>query len=260
MSLERLFRLILSLAIGITFVPLVLWLALYAVSLPPRADVHWTHDLAAPLFLIGLASMILVPVGAIVGGFIFFWDVTRPRRIVTLLGIPSLAILLWVFQDAFGFRTSNLGTPHMQTRFERDMNAPMKRALYRFPDVEACTRDGELQLDWARIRSKQDAEVCTFRMLTQYAHVSQTRPWFEAQGFKISETASPEGPSLQTFTRPDLTLSLQAMWSVKRNGPKLRDGSPRRVFLAVPYGMSIVTTWSADGTKLLYVSYEFSVL
>ncbi|MCK0104551.1 hypothetical protein MWU63_19890 [Pseudohalocynthiibacter sp. F2068] len=65
-----------------------------------------------------------------------------------------------------------------------------RRALARFPDVLRCLNPNERQkdapdlrnIDWRRIGSKEQVEVCMFWVFSSYGNLERSLLWFEAQG------------------------------------------------------------------------------
>lgn len=159
-----------------------------------------------------------------------------------------------------------LGEPAFNTEFERDMTARMKIAMMDFPDPQSCVDQdagnvtpGKLvALDWDKIGSQAEANVCIFRLLATYGDVSMSGEWFEGQGFRTSTGGfSAKRPNVNR----DGTLRVHAGWSIREKGLRYK---PRnffiRAFASMANAMSIYTAWSSDGKTLLWVNLSFSTL
>lgn len=146
-----------------------------------------------------------------------------------------------------------------------ELSVSHKVALRDFPDVNSCLKEDHhadnksslLNMDWDKINNKAEAEVCTFRLLKSLGGIENATPWLEAQGLKSPKNFSSKNP----FKAINETLSVHGTYSIRKNGPKFpTTGIVRRAFQSIPYGMSVYTQWSLDGTDLLYVRYSFSTL
>jgi hypothetical protein len=93
-------------------------------------------------------------------------------------------------------------------------------AVTRFPDVRACLVDSErgkqipdlTRFDWNKIKSRDDAEVCLFRVFSSIGNVERSRQWFESQGFKTKDP-------YKSFRNPGL-LIIEAGWFTDKCGER----------------------------------------
>jgi hypothetical protein len=201
------------------------------------------------------------------------WDWRAPWR-AGPMEIAYLVFALWLLGPmavslaSLGYAAVarvDPGTPPFVVQYDHQMDADLRRAMARFPDAQSCLRDGAraevredlLEMDWDRIRNGSDAEVCIFRLLHGWGGVGEAQSWLEAQGFGVGEGFSSERP----HETVDGVLSVHAGWSIRNDGPRFPTRGPiRRAFAATPYGMSVVTTFDAEGAELLFVSVSFSTL
>lgn len=168
--------------------------------------------------------------------------------------------LLWVSYVT----EPGLGTPPFQKMQNRKLSAAQKVALMDFPDVASCLKKPKTggsvdlkEMDWDKIDNKEEAEVCTFRLLASYEDLSPATEWFEAQGFRVPENFS----SARPYAGRSGTLRVSASHSIRSNGPKFPTrGVVRRAFQYLAYSMSIDATWSSDGKRLLGVNITFTYL
>lgn len=146
-----------------------------------------------------------------------------------------------------------------------ELSVSHKVALRDFPDVNSCLKGSNFALDrlqfvemaWHKINNKAEAEICTFRILKSLGGIQNATPFLKAQGFKSPKNFSSKNP----YKAINETLSVHGSYSIRKNGPKFpTSGFIRRAFQSIPYGMSVYTHWSLDGTELLYVRYSFSTL
>lgn len=153
------------------------------------------------------------------------------------------------------------------TRYARPLTADYRLALARFPDPAAClqpgadpaTADGLALMDWDRITTKEEAEVCIFRLLASYPNgMADFTAFAEAQGFGISDKHfNPANP----YVELDGTLRVTGYWSLRHKGPKFPTrGLLTRILHAVPYGMDVNATYTPDGKRLLHVEVGFLTL
>lgn len=157
------------------------------------------------------------------------------------------------------------GLPPFVANSRRGLSVQQKVAMLDFPDARSCLTQAEREretpdnsrMDWDLIDNSAEAEVCTFRLMSAYGGINSASKWFEAQGFKPGNIFSPTHP----YTRPVDHLSISAGYSIKENGPKFpTKGYIRRWFGSIPYGMSVNTEWTLDGTTLNKVRVSFSTL
>ena len=156
------------------------------------------------------------------------------------------------------------GSPAFQPRSPHEMDMRLKRSLGRFPDTQACLvagadaagRKGLMKMDWSRMRTEQDVIVCTYRLLKDLGPLSEASAWMRANGFR-SDGHSSETP----YEKRNGTLRVSGWWSIREDGPRYpTKGVVLRALNALPYSMSLHATYSADGTRLLYVETSFPLL
>ncbi|MGA9409569.1 MAG: hypothetical protein WBV78_03895 [Roseobacter sp.] len=150
-------------------------------------------------------------------------------------------------------------------RFEHQRDHGVKRAVRRFPDAQSCLeseaksekREDLFRMDWDKIKTTGDAEVCSFRLLHALGDISHATSWLEAQGFGVDDRVS----SVSQYVERDGKLRVDGGWSIRKRGPRFpTSGIIRRIFKAVPYGMGVRATYSPDGQELLYLNIDFSTL
>ncbi|MBY2949272.1 hypothetical protein HF205_20760 [Rhizobium leguminosarum] len=85
--------------------------------------------------------------------------------------------------------------------------AVYRAAVKRFPNVAACLSVSEGDppqdvgdLDWSRTASREDIDVCIFRILTSLHDVNKGIAWFRRQGFQI-EAFHPDASSETSFRK-----------------------------------------------------------
>ncbi len=157
------------------------------------------------------------------------------------------------------------GEPPYRVKLERQMTPDVNIALSRFPSVQSCLKTGAdadnravlIQMDWDKIYTDGDAEVCAFRLMHEWGGINTAADWLEAQGFRVGQHSSSDHPFLLT----DGTMRVDGYWSIRTNGPLFpTSGTLRRIFRAGAYGTSFQATYSADGTQLLYMRITHSIL
>lgn len=168
--------------------------------------------------------------------------------LLSFLGLQNAVPVLGVMAAPPG-----LGTPPYRTEFPREMTLSVTLALARFPDVPSClTADtgGDLtRMDWDRIETRAEAEVCLFRLLVSNGDMARAADLLQEQGFTVS-TAPIELEDRQY---------LQASWSIRALGPQFPTHGWARYGAAVPYGMGVNTVWDPTGQNLLGVGLNFAV-
>lgn len=98
----------------------------------------------------------------------------------------------------------------------------------RFPNVESCLSSGSrrasrLQIDWYKIGSDEDAEICVARVARAIGTVSQIETWLKSQGFTVNysrKTYDEFGPNAVEQDG----IIIDAGWPIARNGPLYRRG------------------------------------
>jgi len=191
------------------------------------------------------------------------WDEKAYPIVMTVLLVLAVASAPW---GNFGSELPIVpGTPAFQIKYEHKMNSDIARALRRFPNPQSClqlgadaTRRDDLALmNWDQISTTGEAEVCMFRLLHEWGGVANATSWLEAQGFRVGKNFSSNNPNEER----DGKLRVTGTWSIKQNGPRYpTTGVIRRILSAVPYGMGVNATYSANGKELLYLETSFSTL
>jgi len=157
------------------------------------------------------------------------------------------------------------GVPPYHYKRERDFTVFHKVALLKFPDAKSCLPGdiGDLSpetlkhMDWNKIESTAEAEVCGFRLLGSNPDISYATEWFGAQGMTVPDAFSSATP----YKERNGELRVYAKWSVSENGYKFsRPGPLRRLVFFTPYAMTINATWSPDGKKLTDFDVSFLFL
>lgn len=157
------------------------------------------------------------------------------------------------------------GTPPLKTGAWADPDASLRLAMHDFPDPASClkagaaaSREGLKQMDWSRIGSRFEAEVCMARLLASYGDVSRASEWLESQGFKSASLANSGNAHRSSL---DQTLSVQATWPIKTQGHPFRErGLLAKLTDWMPYAISVNTLWSPDGATLRSVRLTYLVL
>lgn len=138
-----------------------------------------------------------------------------------------------------------------------------KVALVKFPDVASCieanTDDPSVEelmkMSWHKMQTDAQVEICTFRILATLGNISFATPWLEEQGFSNSANLwTSENPYFDIYDQPQVSGN----WNTRENGLRWPESGLKRQILSLPilwppYGTSISTTWSVDGTQLLNV-------
>lgn len=91
------------------------------------------------------------------------------------------------------------------------------KSIKRFPSVLDCLMETErnklqpdlTQLDWQKIDSEADAEVCMYRVGSSYEDAGAMKEWLKKQGFKVT-----------SFNAQDGKVYLSGVWSIPKYGPK----------------------------------------
>lgn len=168
----------------------------------------------------------------------------------------------WVQLASVMIAPPSLGDPPYQTRFEREMTTYTRLVAHRYPDAQSCLEEGRkadlsgdlVHLDWVKIDTTDEAEVCIFRILS-HVGIYQAAHFFEAQGFSIRNTE--EGPIRVTS---DNNLQIRSGWHIATKGPKFPERGLLKALATIPYGMSVYATWDPTGQRLLYVKISYSTL
>lgn len=272
----------------IFIVPVLFWLDQAA------SRDFWLNNRRSIKLVIGLTTGVLTgPFNALLGAFfmflLFYWIMTgrvagregwsirnfgktKLDEKVYLVVMISLLTPLVVILFAKSVETvANIGlavepgVPPFQVQYEHQMTNDVTRALHRFPNAQACLEQGTnaerredlLRMDWDKILTTGDAEVCTFRLLHEWGGVTEAISWLEYQGLRVGEHFSSASP----YEGRDGTLRVDGSWSIRNNGPRFpTSGMLRRIARSAAYGMGLYATFSADGAELLYVDIGFSTL
>jgi hypothetical protein len=200
---------------------------------------------------------------------------TVPRRLLDFAGFAAVGYFVFVVAGLVWFGGKMLwvtvvpphpGVPPFATRYEHQMTTRVKVAMLDYPDPESCLEEGARpemtedlkRLDWDRIKTPAEATVCIFRLLGSYGDISRSEAWLMAQGFRLS---GPGFNAEKPYVDRDGTKRVDAGWHIREKGPLFPTrGMLRRALYSIPYGMSVYTTWRADGQTLLYVHLSFSTL
>ena len=196
-------------------------------------------------------------------------------RPVNLLAYAILAFLAYQLSGyaAYGGKMvwvsfisePDAGSPPYRYKHDRDFTVFHKVALLKFPDAKSCLADdiedlspeNLKRMDWSKIENTAEAEVCGFRLLGSNPDISYATEWLEAQGMTVPEDISGTSP----YKELNGDLRVSASWSISENGPKFsQHGALRRLLFFTPYGMSISSTWSADGKRLIDYDVYFLFL
>lgn len=197
------------------------------------------------LKFIAYVILSLIAIYLVIWGFILARYVWYTYLVDTELGEPK-------YQN---FQIVNNGT--------RPFTVSQRAALKKFPDVASCieskssnpTTEQLMQMDWSKMKNDAQVEICTFRILSTLGDISQATPWLEQQGFTNS---SSQWTSNHPYVGSGDRLSVSGNWNTRENGLRWPESGLKRKILSLPimwppYGTSISTTWSQDGTELLYV-------
>lgn len=262
---------------------------------PRWSDLPWwvlPALIAAPLALVAVFGPFAMPRHLVWAGFasgLVIWHLLRRRsgkaglahvvrRDGSWLGRVALGLaLVWVgYKSATGIRMvvllagvwispPDLGTPPYTTERPQDITPYTLIAVTRFPDAGAClvtgsdpARPGDLnRMDWDRIDTTTEAEVCLFRLLSALGTIDRFTDFVEAQGFRVDDrSGNPTNPTVES----DGSLRVTAYWSIRANGPKYPTTGLKRYLTAVPHLMSVDATWAPDGRTLRSVEVSFTTL
>ena len=262
---------------------------------PIWSDLPWwvmPALIAAPLALAVFFGPFAMPRHLVWAGFavgLVIWHLIRRRsgkaglahvvrRDGSWLGRMALGLaLVWIgYKSVTGVRMfvllagvwispPDLGNPPYATARPRDMTPYTLIAVRRFPDAGSClirgsdpARPDDLnRMDWDRIDTTTEAEVCMFRLLSALGSIDRFTDFVEAQGFRVSDEGfNPSKP----YVEPDGSLRVTAYWSIRANGPKYPTTGLQRYLMAVPYSMSVDAVWAPDRRTLRSVDVSFTTL
>lgn len=148
------------------------------------------------------------------------------------------------------------GAPPYKYKRERDFTVFHKVALLKFPNTKSCLFDdiedlspeNLKRMDWSKIENSAEADVCGFRLLGSNPDISYATEWFRAQGMTVPDDMSGATP----YKERNGELGVFASWSISNNGPRFSKHGPiRRLLFFTPYSMTVNSTWSPDGKRLL---------
>jgi len=136
-----------------------------------------------------------------------------------------------------------------------------KRAANKWPDARSCLIRSERlkerpdlgQIDWRRMLSKSDAEVCIFRIFSSLGKADVSSKWLDYQGFqsvghRSISVAGKKFIQVQGYNFPEKSGKVfVSSWS----GENLF----KRIFV---HNERIVTEWDLKGV-LQSVSYEITI-
>lgn len=118
-------------------------------------------------------------------------------------------------------------------------------ASRRFPNVGACMPSGSrrttsLAIDWYRIGSDIEADVCLSRVASKIGSAKGMVAWMTANGFRVTSFGKTEWYYTSRSHLLD-SMRIEAAWSIKKNGPMTRRGimAPLMQWL-LGHGVSIV--------------------
>lgn len=248
----------------------VLFAALSVLTIPFTGWPMW-YLLVVPAALLGAVfGYVLEKLsGQNPGIFSAFMKQHVVQKILIVLVLITVVIKavqwgsFWVQLASVMIAPPSLGDPPYQTRFEREMTTYTRLVAHRYPDAQSCLEEGRkaglaedlVHLDWRKINTTDEAEVCIYRILS-HVGIHQAAHFFEAQGFSIRNTE--EVPIRVTS---DENLQIRSGWNIATKGPKFPErGLLRRTLAAIPYGMSVYATWDPAGQRLLYVKISYSTL
>jgi hypothetical protein len=196
--------------------------------------------------------------------------------IYTALAFVALYFIIWCFMLLrqvwyVHIIDTDLGEPKYQNeRMAKDwpnqLTVSQRAALHKFPDLNSCIKadtnspntEELMEMDWSKVENSAQVEICAFRILKTLGDISYATPWLERQGYSSPENWSTENP----FEERDGNLRVDGGWSVTKNGLRYPESGLKRRILSLPivfppYSVGIYTTWSSDGSELLYVqAYE----
>ena len=101
-----------------------------------------------------------------------------------------------------------------------------EEAVAKFPSLDSCVVSSRgsqepLRVDWGRISSDVEANVCLSRVATRIGSVDGVATWFNRQGFRVriipATKTSPEA-------REKTGTAVHASWSTDANGPLYKGG------------------------------------
>lgn len=153
----------------------------------------------------------------------------------------------------------------LERAVENTFPSALADQLVGFPDSQSCLKDGAsaaepvglYEMDWTNIETTRDAEICISRILSDLGDIDEAPDWMEHQGL----TFRPFSASQRYYENYDGTLRVSGSWSIRTNGPLFpTSGTIRRIFFAIPYGMSVNATYSHDGKVLQEVGISYSSL
>ncbi len=157
------------------------------------------------------------------------------------------------------------GQPEYRVQSEHHLRTSVTRATRNFPDAQSCLQTGAdaarrqdlLRMDWDKVETTSDAEVCIFRLLHGWGGVSEAAAWLKAQDFTVNDRFS----SGNFYENRDGTLRVDGGWSIKKHGLRFpTSGFITRILGATPYGMGVRATFSQDGNELLFVNIDYSTM
>jgi hypothetical protein len=150
--------------------------------------------------------------------------------------------------------------------WSNQLTVAQRVALHKFPDLNSCieakTNNPSVEelmiMDWSKIKTSSQVEICAFRILKTLGDISYATPWLEQQGYSSPKNFSSENP----FKEHEGNLRVDGVWSVTKKGLRYPESGLKHEIISLPiffppYSVGIYTTWSSDGKDLLYVqAYE----
>lgn len=137
-------------------------------------------------------------------------------------------------------------------------------AVEKFSTLQSCLADpkdtaGGSSLDWARIKSPEEADVCLFRMFSALGGASEIQAWLADQNFDVSPPWPVHIPASET-SPPMKGLSIEASRLIGKNGVlfhrNILDLLSQKIF---SQGVSLVLQIAADGSVVFVkttINYE----
>lgn len=103
-----------------------------------------------------------------------------------------------------------------------DMIKPYRKAVKKFPDVDACliTPKNADSINWQIIKTTIELKVCLSRIHTYLGDVHESEEWFKRQGFKVIVYDYPPD------ALPYLRHRINASWPIPSSGPLKDRKSP----------------------------------
>ncbi|HSF97041.1 MAG TPA: hypothetical protein VLA52_18585 [Thermohalobaculum sp.] len=159
------------------------------------------------------------------------------------------------------------GTPPFRSYGEyldhhTDLDDAHKIAALQFPDPRSCLEGNVAELspeslkrlDWRKLETVPQADVCIFRLLSSGGGANYAAEWMAAQGLtlRVSTKASSEAYGVGSQT-------ISGSWNIRENGYKHLTGGTYLHVLGPPHAMRVLSEWTVDGQSLHYVQVFFDI-